>query len=146
MRPLLLLFVAVCATATTRYVDPNGSDFNPGTALSPLRTIQRGVDLAKPGDTVIVLNGSYGPEGKYTCGTECSQNGYAAPVVFTNSGTPSAPITVKAANKWGAILNCGLTYGYSGDGTDGIPVCDTYFDFQSSASYIVIQDFDITRG
>jgi hypothetical protein len=146
MRHLLLLLLAVSATATTRYVAPNGSDANTGTALSALRTIQRGVNLSRPGDTVSVLNGRYGPEGHYTCGTECSQNGYAAPVVFYRSGTSSAPITVKAANQWGAILDCGLTYGYSGDGTDGIRACDTYFDFQGSASYIVIQGFDITRS
>jgi Protein of unknown function (DUF1565) len=141
-----LLVLSPCLQATTRYVAGNGMDSNVGTLASPLRTIQRGVNLSSPGDTVIVQNGTYGPEGHYTCGTVCSQNGFAAPVTFKSSGTASAPITVKAANKWGAILDCGLPYGYSGDGTDGVQACDTYFDFQDSASYITIQDFDITRG
>jgi hypothetical protein len=131
---------------STLYVATTGSDSNPGTAAAPLLTIQQGVNLAKPGDTVIVEDGTYGPAGHYTCGTTCSQNGYAAPVVFYNSGTASAPITVTAQNKWGAILDCNLPYGYSGDGTDGVKACDAYFDFQGNASYIVIQNFQLTRG
>jgi Right handed beta helix region/Protein of unknown function (DUF1565) len=131
---------------STLYVAATGSDSNPGTVASPLRTIQQAVNLAKPGYTVIVEDGTYGPDGHYTCGTVCSQKGYAAPVVFYNSGTALAPITVTAQNKWGAKLDCNLPYGYSGDGTDGVQACDTYFDFQGSASYIVIQNFDIARG
>lgn len=151
MKRMFLSAVALLALssglqAATRYVATNGSDGNPGSATAPLRTIQRGVDLSRPGDTVVVQDGTYGPEGHYTCGTICSQNGYAAPVTFTRSGTASAPLTVKAAHKWGAILDCRLPYGYSGNGTDGVQACDTYFDFQGTASYIVIQNFDITRG
>jgi hypothetical protein len=97
-----------------------------------------------PGDTVSVADGTYGPNGHYTCGTICSQASFASPVAFVNSGTPGAPITVTAQNKGGAILDCQLPYGYSGDGTDGIQVCDTYFDFKGTASYITIENFDIT--
>lgn len=143
---LALLLLSVSLHATTRYVATTGSDNNPGTASAPLRTIQRGVNLSRPGDTVAVQDGTYGPGGHYTCGTICSQDGYAAPVTFTLSGTSTAPITVKAVHKWKAVLDCQLPYGYSGDGTDGVRACDTYFDFQGTASYIVIQDFDITRG
>jgi hypothetical protein len=128
------------------YVATTGSDSNPGTVSAPVRTIQQAVNLAKPGDTVTVGDGTYGPEGHFTCGTLCSQKGYAAPVVFYNSGTASAPITVTAQNKWGATLDCNLPYGYSGDGTDGVQACDTYFDFQGNASYITIQNFEITRS
>jgi len=136
----------ITATPTSYYVATTGSDSNPGTQAAPLRTIQQAVNLAKAGDTVVVQDGTYGPEGHYTCGTICSQKGYAAPVVFYNSGTASAPITIAAQNKWGATLDCNLPYGYSGDGTDGVQACDTYFDFQSNASYITIRDFQITRG
>jgi hypothetical protein len=134
------------STPATLYVATTGSDTNPGTVAAPLLTIQQAVNLAKPGDTVIVADGTYGPNGHYTCGDICSQNGYAAPVVFYNSGTASAPITIAAQNKWGAILDCNLPYGYTGNGTDGVRACDTYFDFQGNASYITIQDFQITRG
>jgi parallel beta helix pectate lyase-like protein/uncharacterized protein DUF1565 len=136
----------VADAQSSYYVAPNGVDSNPGTLTAPLRTIQQAVNLAKAGDTVVVADGTYGPEGHYTCGNICSQKGYAAPVVFYNSGTASAPITITAQNKWGAILDCNLPYGYSGDGTDGVQACDTYFDFQSNASYITIRDFQITRG
>ena len=142
---LALTIIPSMARATTWYVATTGNDSNSGTQTAPFATIQKGVNLAKPGDTVLVANGTYGPNGHYTCGDICSQNGYAAPVTFSSSGTASAPITVAAQNKWGAILDCQLPYGYTGDGTDGVQACDTYFNFQGSASYIVISGFDIQR-
>lgn len=134
--------------ATTWYVAPTGNDSYSGGAAGPFATIQHAVDLAQPGDTVVVENGTYGPNGHYTCGTICSGKGFAAPVVFSNSnsGTAAAPITVTAQNKWGAILDCELPDGYSGNGTDGVKACDTYFNFVGAASYIIIRNFDIIRG
>ena len=141
---ILIPLLSSALFANTWYVATNGNDNNAGTAAAPFATIQQGVNVAQPGDTVLVGDGTYGPNGHYTCGTVCSQNGYAAPVVFQNSGTSSAPITVAAQDKGKAILNCNLPTGYSGDGTDGVQACDTYFDFQGSASYINIENFDIT--
>jgi hypothetical protein len=141
----LLLALSANAAATTRYVSPAGSDTNAGTEAAPFATIQKGVDASAPGDTVSVADGTYGPNGHYTCGDVCSQSGYAAPVTMGRSGTPSAPITLAAQHKWGAILDCGLPEGYAGDGTDGVKACDTYFDFKGLASYITISGFDI-RG
>lgn len=41
------------------HVAPTGTDTNAGTALEPMRTIQRAADLARPGDTITVHAGTY---------------------------------------------------------------------------------------
>ena len=150
-----LAFLAMSSSlyATTYYVATTGNDTNAGTRTAPFATIQKGVNMAQPGDTVSVADGTYGPNGNYTCGILCSQNGYTAPVQLTNSGTAAAPITITAQNKWGAIIDGGLTYGYMGDGVlcaDGVSSCpcncsDAAFNFNGTASYINIVNFAITR-
>jgi hypothetical protein len=47
--------------ATTLVVATNGDDAAPGTVARPLRTIQRAVDLARPGDTIAIRGGTYAP-------------------------------------------------------------------------------------
>jgi hypothetical protein len=139
--------------ATTFYVATNGSDGNAGTQSSPFATIQQAVNAAQPGDTVSVADGTYGPNGNYTCGIICSQDNYAAQATITRSGTLTAPITIMAQNKWGAILDGGLQYGYKGDGVlcaDGVTACpcqcsDGAFYFGGTVSYITIMNFAITR-
>src|SRR5690348_15031976 len=50
------------ALATTYYVSVTGSDSNSGTSsTAPFLTIQKAANLTKPGDTVSVMNGTYGP-------------------------------------------------------------------------------------
>ncbi len=63
------------------YVDAGtGSDSNPGRAAdSPLKTIQKAVDIAEPGDTVTIAPGIY-----------------AERPVIRHGGTESSPITIKA--------------------------------------------------
>jgi hypothetical protein len=140
------VLLSPCLFGATYYVSTGGNDNNAGTQVAPFATIQQGVNFAQPGDTVLVADGTYGPDGQYTCGTVCSQAEYAAPVTFTRSGTASAPITIAAQNKWKAVLDCQLPTGYAGDGTDGIQVCDAYFKFSGRASYITIYGFDIQRA
>ena len=41
-------------TMTTLHVATDGDDSKDGSASSPLRTISRAADLARPGDTVLV--------------------------------------------------------------------------------------------
>jgi parallel beta-helix repeat protein len=49
-----------CSTpSTVIYVSPSGSDSNNGGSNCPVRSIQRGVDLASSGKTVSVADGSY---------------------------------------------------------------------------------------
>jgi alpha-L-arabinofuranosidase len=50
---------ATAARAAEYFVAPNGNDSNRGTRAAPLRTIQRGADLAQPGDVITVHAGVY---------------------------------------------------------------------------------------
>ncbi len=108
----------------TYYVATTGKDTNPGTAASPFLTIQRGVNAAAAGDTVLVKSGVYGSN-------NVGVNGF--PVQINSAGSASAPITLKSEVKWGAVLDGGLN-------------CHSYILLLGNASYWVIQDFDITRG
>ncbi len=79
---LLLLpsmsYAAVSAQASTYFVSPNGSDSNDGRSEgSALKTIQKALNLAQPGDTVRLLPGTYNQD-----------------IVSVRNGTSSAPITI----------------------------------------------------
>ena len=47
-------------SAATYYVATNGIDTNPGSLLSPWRTIAKASGILLPGDTVLVRGGVYG--------------------------------------------------------------------------------------
>ncbi|MEU4836445.1 right-handed parallel beta-helix repeat-containing protein, partial [Streptosporangium sp. NPDC023615] len=66
--------------ANTLYVATTGDDAAPGTQASPLRTIQRAVDLAQPGHTIVIRGGTYAP---------------GANIQILKNGTPSQPITMR---------------------------------------------------
>ncbi len=55
----LLLVPLAAAHAADFHVAASGNDANPGTKAAPLRTIQRGADLAQPGDVITVHKGVY---------------------------------------------------------------------------------------
>ncbi len=108
----------------TYYVTTTGKDSNPGTSSAPFLTLQRGVDAAVAGDTIMVKAGIYGSNG-------VGPSGY--PVQINKAGTAAAPILIKSETKWGAVL-------------DGNLDCHSYFLMGDAAAYWIIQDFDITRG
>jgi hypothetical protein len=87
-------------------------------------TLQRGVNAAVAGDTIIVKAGVYGSNGVGISGF---------PVQINKAGTAAAPIVLKSETKWGAVLDGGLD-------------CHSYFNLLDGAAYWTIQDFDITRG
>jgi hypothetical protein len=68
------------AAATSLFVATNGSDSNPGTQAAPLKTVQKAVDRAQPGDTILLRGGTYAP----------STN-----IQILKNGTSSAPITMR---------------------------------------------------
>ncbi|MEV4531478.1 right-handed parallel beta-helix repeat-containing protein [Streptosporangium sp. NPDC049304] len=72
------------------YVATNGDDAAPGTLSAPLKTIQRAVDLAQPGHTIILRGGTYAP----------STN-----IQILKNGTPSQPITMRNHNGEKVILD-----------------------------------------
>lgn len=56
---LAIVFVAVSAQATDRYVSLSGNDANAGTLAAPLRTVTQAAVMAQPGDTIYVRGGVY---------------------------------------------------------------------------------------
>ncbi|MEV0220662.1 right-handed parallel beta-helix repeat-containing protein [Streptomyces sp. NPDC050704] len=69
------------SAATTIVVAVNGDDSAAGTLAQPLRTIQKAVDKAKPGDVIAVRGGTYALTDNIT---------------ITTSGTASQPISLGA--------------------------------------------------
>ena len=120
----------VCASGSFYYVDVNGDDSASGSADAPFHTLMRGVQVAGPGDTVLVRDGTYGHVNAVTGGDDSPFN--ASPVILYNSGTPSAWIAIQAEHQWGAILDCEM-------------LCDSYINLLN-AHHIVIEGFVITRG
>ncbi|GHH89060.1 DUF1565 domain-containing protein [Streptomyces capitiformicae] len=81
---LVVLAGTTAHAATSLYVATNGDDANSGTMSALLRTIQRAVDLAQPGDTILIRGGSYAP---------------TTNIQLLKSGTSSQPITMSGYNR-----------------------------------------------
>jgi hypothetical protein len=120
------------ADGATYYVATTGSDSNSGAQTAPLRHLSKAAAVAtQPGDTVIVMDGTYDNEG------------VVAPnyvVNLAHSGTAGNPITFKAQNRGGAILDSMNT-----STTTSCNGASAYFNLHSTA-FIVIQGFVIQRG
>ncbi|MGC9452098.1 MAG: right-handed parallel beta-helix repeat-containing protein [Oceanipulchritudo sp.] len=56
---LLALLAPLCLRAANWYVSPTGNDAFTGSETSPFKTIDRGIEAAAPGDTVVVREGVY---------------------------------------------------------------------------------------
>jgi len=94
MMAVRLVAIVLCTTglaqATTFVVDqaaPGAVDSNPGTEEKPFKTIQHAADMAKAGDTILVMEGHY-PER----------------VKVRTSGVEGRPITFRAMPRWSAVI------------------------------------------
>ena len=78
----------------TYYISPNGSDGNNGTSTgSAWKTFEQAWDVLQPGDTLLLLDGTY---------TE-STTGLVQPNI--RNGEPGKPITIKALNDGKAVID-----------------------------------------
>jgi hypothetical protein len=88
--------------AATYYLSPTGSDGNSGTSASPWKTFNYAVPKLRPGDTLILKDGTYSDSNSGFVSINCSSG--------SSNGTASAPITIKAENERQAHIQ--------GDGSD----------------------------
>ena len=102
---LALMSLACAAGAKDLYVATGGRDTNLGTSASPYKTIQKGIDVAQPGDRVLVRDGTYNEA-----------------VTFKRSGTASGIIKLEAVNKRQAKIVANARYAIMTDGYDYLQV------------------------
>src|SRR5664279_3179794 len=85
------MFIPVNAAGRFIYVDGgNGDDAADGQFLTPLKTIQKAVDLAQPGTTIYLRGGTYSES-----------------ILFCRSGTASAPIILTSYQDEKVTLDAG---------------------------------------
>ena len=114
-RWLWLLFVPSVGLSVEHYVAPGGHDSGAGSAQHPWATIQYSVNQAKPGDTVVVADGTY-----------------QETVLMQRGGAPQARVIVKSRNKWGAKIAPRATPNHYAVMID------------VDVDYVTFQDFEIT--
>jgi hypothetical protein len=107
------------------HVSPAGSDSNPGSEARPFRTIQKAADSVKPGDTVLVDDGVYTYSGPNDC------HGKVV-VCVSRGGAPDKWVVFRSKNRRRARID-------GGDGKAGAG-----FEVRGGASYVRIQDFEMT--
>ncbi len=127
---LALLLTALPARGVvaqgTLHVAIWGSDTNDGTPSAPFRSVQRGVLVAKPGDTILVHAGSYD-----------------GVVAMTTSGTPRRPITLQSAGDGTVTLTASLLHRSCAETS---PAKDRTVEILDGVDHWVIKDLTIEGG
>lgn len=86
-------------SGTSYYVSTTGNDNNAGSASSPFLTIQKGLSVLSPGNTLMIRDGTYG--------------GSSNSLINLPNGTPGNTITIQAENEGNVILAAGLTMAHT---------------------------------
>lgn len=138
----LWCILALPLQGATYYVATTGSNANTcvqaQTMTTPKLWVSQGVGCAVPGDTVMILAGTYGNEGIIGDGSGC-QSGCASPLPLTRGGTSALPITVRGSDPANPpVLDCQTTTSQMG--------CDMYFYLQTGANYWTFRYLHIIRG
>jgi hypothetical protein len=87
---LVIVGGASSAWATTYYVATTGSDGGPGTQTAPFATIQKALNVVQAGDTCLINAGTYNES-----------------LTIVNTGSSTAPITIKSNNGAVVTVNSG---------------------------------------
>ncbi|MEU7905843.1 right-handed parallel beta-helix repeat-containing protein [Actinoplanes sp. NPDC049118] len=97
------------AAAQNYYVSGSGSDINSGrSTIAPFRSIQRAADLTRPGDTVNIMNGTYGDTS--TEGVVQIKRSGAPGKVITYRALPGHHPVLKPVTGWNGIVLIGASY------------------------------------
>ncbi|MGB7436355.1 MAG: putative Ig domain-containing protein [Candidatus Acidiferrum sp.] len=116
---LALTVNATSSSGSIYYVSPSGSDSNPGTQLSPWKTIQHAADSVQAGDTVYVMAGTYNE----------------SVTIAVSGSAASGPVTFQSYPGQTATVD-GTGLSVSGDNTQGL------FSIEDE-SYVTISGFVI---
>jgi hypothetical protein len=106
---------ATVATGAMYYLSPSGNDSNPGTTPDrPWRSFDKILNASRPlrpGDTVVLLDGTYTRQATGLPRVDCGPNGNAP------NGTPDRPVVVRAQHERQAVLQSdGFAPGFSMEG------------------------------
>ena len=115
------------------YVDPNGSDSNPGTYTKPWATWQHAFDMAQPGDTVYFRGGVYYNLERLEINPEKYGGGVG------HSGTKDNPIVYMGYPGEWPILDCSHH-------CDNHPIGSNHYNAAIALDYvehIIFKDFEI---
>lgn len=99
---------------TSYFVSPSGSDNNPGTLQAPLATVNRGMELAQAGDSVLLRGGVY-----------------RETITSARSGTATQPITVSNYNNEVVTISASDIVG--GPWTETAPGSGIYYTSSSTS-------------
>jgi hypothetical protein len=121
-----LFAAARLAAQTTYHVAITGRDTDPGTETAPLRSVQKAIEMARAGDTILVHAGSYG-----------------GMLVISTSGRPDRPITLRSAGDGTVTLQASFS-NRSCAATD--PARDRTLEILNGSDYWTVQGFTIVGG